>query len=53
MALPSSAGRAAALAEDAHLDLMKIAGASIYKRVIPLLVVLLVIIGVILYFALR
>jgi carbon monoxide dehydrogenase subunit G len=48
---------AAAGAQHPHehhvLDLMSIAGASIYKRLIPLVVVLLVIIGLILYFTLR
>jgi hypothetical protein len=53
----ASAGQAPAQTpaqeEPAHLDLMKIAGASVYKRVIPLVIVLLVIVGLILYFALR
>ncbi len=43
----------AAQDEHAHLDLMKLAGASVYKRLIPLVIVLLVIIGLILYFTLR
>lgn len=47
------AGQAALAGEPAHLDLMRIAGASIYKRLIPPVVILLIIIGVILYFALR
>jgi len=56
---PSAGGTAAAgpqapvQDEPAHLDLMKIAGASVYKRVIPLVIGLLVIIGLILYFTLR
>jgi carbon monoxide dehydrogenase subunit G len=49
----AAGGQAPAQPEPAHLDLMKIAGASVYKRVIPLVVVLLVIIGLILYFTLR
>jgi carbon monoxide dehydrogenase subunit G len=47
------APQAGAAEPEAHLDLMKIAGASIYKRLIPLVVVLLIIIGLILYFTLR
>ncbi len=50
---PAAAGQPAGPHEHAHLDLMKIAGSSIYKRLIPLVVLLLVIIGLILYFTLR
>lgn len=52
-AAPAAGGQVPALHEHAHLDLMKIAGASVYKRLIPLVIVLLVIIGLILYFTLR
>ncbi|MGE5135479.1 MAG: SRPBCC family protein [Gemmatimonadota bacterium] len=49
----AAGAQAPAQQEHAHLDLMKIAGASVYKRLIPLVIVLLVIIGLILYFTLR
>lgn len=50
---PAASAPAAAPPEHGHLDLMKIAGSSIYKRLIPPVVVVLIIIGVILYFVLR
>jgi carbon monoxide dehydrogenase subunit G len=40
-------------AEPAALNLMSVAGSSIYKRVLPLIAVIVVIIAVIIYFAVR
>jgi len=40
-------------AEPAALNLMSVAGSSIYKRVLPLIAVIIVIVAVIIYFAVR
>jgi hypothetical protein len=40
-------------AEPEALNLMSIAGASVYKRLLPVLAVLVIIVAVIVYFAVR
>jgi hypothetical protein len=40
-------------AEPAPLNLMSIAGSSVYKRLLPLVAVIVVIVAVIVYFAVR
>ncbi len=47
------AGEAPGQAGPAAMDLLSVAGGSIYKRLIPLIVVLIVIVGLIVYFAVR